>query len=419
MGALKKNIGRTFIVAPLICITLLAISCGPPGATTPEFVVAPATMAAIQLNFVDAAQTTKAIQTIESGLTSSQLNAQDILSLDRALTDIQYASSTLNTLSSGGVDVTAEVVLVMMLAAANADDDLKSILADLQGVVSQKQVLHDAITQLEGQVAVVVAAIGKSYQSADRSGLGGKAPTIITVEMPVVVGLGRIAHMIHDANNAGPVKLAINCADGAPATTVTLRDKVTGATLGEITAPAAGTASLSINLPAGPFVAVEVAVTSDVASNPNSSLPKAALCDLALTYSHSGGNTPTLSSTAQADLITLRQQLISDLTSFEAEANGLATNSTFVKNVGMPLLISVYQDTYLQILASAMPWLGSPIPGLAAGESANLDAINDLGQMQDTRLQLLMNRQQVLMQTISGIVKTVSDTSNSIVQNLK
>ena len=49
----------------------------------------------------------------------------------------------------------------------------------------------------------------------------------------------------------------------------------------------------------------------------------------------------------------------------------------------------------------------------------SLDSMSELGETESLRLQMAMDRMSKLMSTLSNILKKISDTSNSIVQNLK
>ena len=49
----------------------------------------------------------------------------------------------------------------------------------------------------------------------------------------------------------------------------------------------------------------------------------------------------------------------------------------------------------------------------------DIDSMSELGETESLRLQMAMNRLSKLMSTLSNILKKISDTSNSIVQNLK
>jgi antitoxin ParD1/3/4 len=48
-----------------------------------------------------------------------------------------------------------------------------------------------------------------------------------------------------------------------------------------------------------------------------------------------------------------------------------------------------------------------------------LDSLSELGEMESLRLQMMMDRRSKAMSTLSNIMKKMSDTSQSIIQNLK
>ena len=50
---------------------------------------------------------------------------------------------------------------------------------------------------------------------------------------------------------------------------------------------------------------------------------------------------------------------------------------------------------------------------------ANLDSLNDMGEMESLRLQMAMDRMSKFMSTLSNLLKKVSDTGATITQNLK
>jgi len=50
---------------------------------------------------------------------------------------------------------------------------------------------------------------------------------------------------------------------------------------------------------------------------------------------------------------------------------------------------------------------------------ADIDSMSEMGEMESLRLQMSMDRLSKLMSTLSNILKKMSDTSESIVRNLK
>lgn len=50
---------------------------------------------------------------------------------------------------------------------------------------------------------------------------------------------------------------------------------------------------------------------------------------------------------------------------------------------------------------------------------ADIDSMSEMGEMESLRLQMAMDRLSKLMSTLSNILKKMSDTSESIVRNLK
>lgn len=55
----------------------------------------------------------------------------------------------------------------------------------------------------------------------------------------------------------------------------------------------------------------------------------------------------------------------------------------------------------------------------AADAKAELDSISEMGEMDSLRLQMAMDRLSKMMSTLSNMLKKISDTQSSIVQNLK
>jgi len=49
----------------------------------------------------------------------------------------------------------------------------------------------------------------------------------------------------------------------------------------------------------------------------------------------------------------------------------------------------------------------------------DLNSISEMGEMESLRLQMAMDRMSKMMSTLSNLLKKISDTSGSIVQNLK
>lgn len=50
---------------------------------------------------------------------------------------------------------------------------------------------------------------------------------------------------------------------------------------------------------------------------------------------------------------------------------------------------------------------------------SDLDSMNEMGEMESLRLQMAMDRMSKMMETLSNLLKKMSDTSSAIVQNLK
>jgi Arc/MetJ-type ribon-helix-helix transcriptional regulator len=48
-----------------------------------------------------------------------------------------------------------------------------------------------------------------------------------------------------------------------------------------------------------------------------------------------------------------------------------------------------------------------------------LDSLSEMGEMESLRLQMIMDRRSKMIQTLSNIMKKMSDTSQSIIQNMK
>jgi hypothetical protein len=49
----------------------------------------------------------------------------------------------------------------------------------------------------------------------------------------------------------------------------------------------------------------------------------------------------------------------------------------------------------------------------------DLDSMSEMGEMQSLRLQMAMDRMSKMMSTLSNLLKKISDTQGSIVQNIK
>ena len=48
-----------------------------------------------------------------------------------------------------------------------------------------------------------------------------------------------------------------------------------------------------------------------------------------------------------------------------------------------------------------------------------LDSMSEMGEMESLRLQMAMDRRSKLLTTLSNVLKKISDTDQSITQNLK
>ena len=50
---------------------------------------------------------------------------------------------------------------------------------------------------------------------------------------------------------------------------------------------------------------------------------------------------------------------------------------------------------------------------------SDLDSMSEMGEMESLRLQMAMDRMSKMMSTLSNLLKKISDTQNSIIQNIK
>ena len=50
---------------------------------------------------------------------------------------------------------------------------------------------------------------------------------------------------------------------------------------------------------------------------------------------------------------------------------------------------------------------------------SDIDSMSEMGEMESLRLQMAMDRMSKMMSTLSNLLKKISDTQNSITQNLK
>lgn len=51
--------------------------------------------------------------------------------------------------------------------------------------------------------------------------------------------------------------------------------------------------------------------------------------------------------------------------------------------------------------------------------TGQLDSMSEMGEMESLRMQMAMDRQSKLMTMLSNILKTISDTTSTLAQNLK
>jgi hypothetical protein len=71
------------------------------------------------------------------------------------------------------------------------------------------------------------------------------------------------------------------------------------------------------------------------------------------------------------------------------------------------------------VLANETDAVVKKIDSLIDQAKADLDSLSEMGEMESLRLQMAMDRLSKLMSTLSNLLKKVSDTASSIVQNLK
>lgn len=106
---------------------------------------------------------------------------------------------------------------------------------------------------------------------------------------------------------------------------------------------------------------------------------------------------PTAPTIAQIAPQVRRDKMIADASALLARSD--ATRATYVPAAGGPTREELDR---------------------AADEAkAELDSMSEMGEMESLRLQMAMDRLSKMMSTLSNLLKKISDTQASIVQNLK
>ena len=72
----------------------------------------------------------------------------------------------------------------------------------------------------------------------------------------------------------------------------------------------------------------------------------------------------------------------------------------------------------VRILVPAKPTFAD-LRTLPAQFQTNLDSLNDISQAQQMKIQMLMDQRAKLIDTLSNIMKSISDTQSTIIQNIK
>lgn len=75
------------------------------------------------------------------------------------------------------------------------------------------------------------------------------------------------------------------------------------------------------------------------------------------------------------------------------------------------------------VRASYTPTAGQPtlaqLDAAIDKAKSDLDSMSEMGEMESLRLQMAMDRMSKQMSTLSNLLKKISDTQNSIIQNIK
>jgi hypothetical protein len=77
------------------------------------------------------------------------------------------------------------------------------------------------------------------------------------------------------------------------------------------------------------------------------------------------------------------------------------------------------QKARLRDLVERLAQDSDELAGLLRSEYEDLFDTGDLGELQSLRLQIALDRRSKLLQTLSNILKKLSDTDSAIIQNLK
>lgn len=73
----------------------------------------------------------------------------------------------------------------------------------------------------------------------------------------------------------------------------------------------------------------------------------------------------------------------------------------------------------MRILDDSVSVLNKDIESAISAMKTDLDAMSEMGELESLRLQMAMDRMSKMMSTISNILKKISDTQQSITQNMK
>jgi chromosome segregation ATPase len=118
----------------------------------------------------------------------------------------------------------------------------------------------------------------------------------------------------------------------------------------------------------------------------------------------------------------LLSQIQSEISSNESLPAATPCQTALCKSLSSRLNEISTATTNLQksvrILVPAKPTFAD-LRTLQGQLQSNLDSLGDLTQSQQTKLQMLMDQRSKLVETMSNLMKTMSDTNSAIIQNIK
>lgn len=348
--------------------------------------------------------------------------------VDGLIQNIDTVDANIGSLLDG--DIEAIAFIVMMEAAKSAQEDLKAIMDDVKEINDQKKAMRAAMAEVKAHLAELHDALKTKFGSILPKVKAPKLPldqdqANRTLEAQILLSSSPVSRPARYwsapiiTTGSGQIQASVDCQNaaqkGAPAFVMTLSDlnaqllETRGDTVGHAGLVQATTGKRALS------IAVEI-------------LPQApaqwANCSVRIRYPGSPAQVSKRLIGADAQKLRTDRSALDELTHAAMTELQLAG-----ERPEEGLAQSVVDELMAQLVATRnslalLDSLGLMVEGSSSFDvledlKARLDSLHEMTQESTARLQALMEKRSKVMDLLSNLLAKISDSSNSIVSNLK